>query len=324
MSAKDINDLSISLLNCKMPHEIHRKARDLKDLPHWKGTEYRTFLLYTGIVVLKNIMSYEVYQHFLLLVCAATICETQTFSRYLPVAKMLIDHFIECWRGIYAEDAYITSNVHNLIHMVDDVTKFGELSTFSAYPFETTLGCIKRLLRKGHRPLAQVAKRIIEKTRQDCAKGLPEAKNNEVVLTKPNKGGNVPPKFHLATTMGNELGFYSKIDLGDFCLATDAANKWFLTRTDEIACVENILAAGNKIALYCRTITNKKDFFNTPVKSSALNIFAINYCAKETHAYKMLYVHDIKCKFVFVEYKDEREKCDVLIPLLHTYCQPTA
>lgn len=323
LSAKSIEYISQSLQKCKMPHEIHRATRGLDCLSRWKATEYRTMLLYTGFVVLKGQLPFEVYQNFLVLFCAIKICESKTFTRYLPLAEMLIDEFIETFLDIYGE-AYMTSNVHNLAHLVDDVTMFGELQSISTYPFENTLQFIKKLIRNGRNPLAQVAKRITEKFRFDC--GLyrsSESKNSEVVLTKQNIGENVPSTFYLATNDENRLTFYSKIDLGNFCLTTDTANKWFFTRKNEIACLENILSVGNKVSLYCRIITNKKDFFETPIKSSALNIFSINYSSNETcNTWKLLQIDDIQCKFVFIEFAGDysEKKCDVLIPLEHTYC----
>lgn len=79
----------------------------------------------------------------------------------LLVAREMLLQFIETYAELYGKH-HITSNVHNLSHAVDEVERFGELETFSAYPFESALGKVKRLLRKGSRPLEQVAKRLIE------------------------------------------------------------------------------------------------------------------------------------------------------------------
>lgn len=45
------------LENCQqhMPNDIHRAVRKLDCLRHWKGLEYRTILLYIGMVVLKEV-----------------------------------------------------------------------------------------------------------------------------------------------------------------------------------------------------------------------------------------------------------------------------
>lgn len=129
------------LIECKIRAEFHRAVR-VDCLSHWKGTELRTFLHYIGIVVLKDNLQYEVYEHFLLLFCAVAICSSKRYFQYLNVARLMIDQYVE---------------VHNLTHLVDEVEHYGELESFSAYPFESMLGQVKRLLRHGDRPLAQIA-----------------------------------------------------------------------------------------------------------------------------------------------------------------------
>jgi hypothetical protein len=49
-----------------IPSEFNRKCRSLKDLKHWKATEYRTFLLYLGPLALRGILNEKMYTHFLL------------------------------------------------------------------------------------------------------------------------------------------------------------------------------------------------------------------------------------------------------------------
>lgn len=50
-SSQRTSDVSDYLKSCKMPAEFKRKVRGLDMLAYWKGTEYRTFLHYIGIIV---------------------------------------------------------------------------------------------------------------------------------------------------------------------------------------------------------------------------------------------------------------------------------
>ena len=72
--------LDLELIKLFIPDEFSRKSRSLEDLPHFKATEFRLFLVYTGIVVLKSNLSKEKYKHFLLLHCAVFILLTEASS----------------------------------------------------------------------------------------------------------------------------------------------------------------------------------------------------------------------------------------------------
>lgn len=50
--------------NKTRPSDLHRKIRSLNDIKYWKGTEFRTFLLYVGIVALKDRLGQEEYTMF--------------------------------------------------------------------------------------------------------------------------------------------------------------------------------------------------------------------------------------------------------------------
>ena len=77
ISANQINEISSLLLslNGYMPSEFSRQPRSLKDLDRWKATEFRQFLLYTGPIVLQDIISDNAYEHFLALSMTLTILQ---------------------------------------------------------------------------------------------------------------------------------------------------------------------------------------------------------------------------------------------------------
>ena len=57
------------------PREFSRKPRSLKELDHWKATEFRSFLLYTGPSSLKGVLPKKKFRHFMLLHTAIYILE---------------------------------------------------------------------------------------------------------------------------------------------------------------------------------------------------------------------------------------------------------
>ncbi|KAB0792124.1 hypothetical protein PPYR_14085 [Photinus pyralis] len=305
-SAQEINRISNFLLQCRMPYEIHRAVRGLDCLAFWKGLEFRTFLLYIGPVLLKDFLTDNVYQHFLMLFCAVTICSCSEYVNYLELAETLLNAYIEKYIEIYGEDA-ITSNVHNLCHLVDDVRRFGNLESFSAYPFENMLHHIKCLLRTGNNPLSQVAKRITEFNQSNKyqirkSTSFPtlrqEVKVKDTELTENNLQGNL---FH-------------KIILNEgLVLNGEVRNKWFLTRNNEIVGMKYATIINNAIYIYGSSLKRIAPFFETPIKSSHLNIFK---ASSEKNSLTLFSISEIKCKLVMIQLcHNER----VFIPLLHSF-----
>lgn len=296
-SARDISIVSTFLLKCKMPSEIHRAVRALDTLSYWKGTEYRTFLLYISIVILKKVLSVDVYQHFLLLFCATSICSTERFTHFLPLAEKMLDNYVEMYRDFYGED-YMTSNIHNLTHLTHEVKKFGVLSTFNAYPFENRLFYLKKLLRNGNCPLPQIAKRLGERLDVDDryenpkTEKLPNLKNTDI------------------------QGHSKVIQFREFSLnSRHFKDRWFLTLKNQIVSMRHSILRNKNIDIYGSPVIKTQNVFEHPIKSSYLNIYKSDGVLGSLCEYS---ANDVQCKLVTVI--DDNEL--VFIPLLHTYILP--
>lgn len=150
-------------LNGEMPAEFARQPRSLVEVDRWKATEFRQFLLYTGPVVLKSVVSKEIYEHFVTLSLASSILLDENDARrrhYLDYARDLMLHFVHTVKDVYGE-TFTVYNVHALTHIADDA-KNESLSKISAFPFENHLQILKRLIRNGNNPMVQVIKRFSE------------------------------------------------------------------------------------------------------------------------------------------------------------------
>lgn len=295
---KDIKTVSDFLIKCKMPIEIHRAIRDIGVLAHWKATEYRTFLLYLSITILKRVLTAEVYQHFLLFFCAITICTTDVhIQKLLPLAESMLEHYIEHYRDFYGEH-YMTSNVHNLSHLIHEVRRFGILSMFNAYPFENRLYQIKQLLRTGNCPLSQIAKRISEIFHIE-ANTTPDIKN--ITFPYLEKAPDI-------------YGRSKEVKFQTFLLNTKFQNKWFLTTEKKIISMHYAKVENNKIVIYGQPLKYIKDVFETPIRSSILNIYKSDITdAEPLEAFDFT---RLLCKMVAVEDNDNNF---VFVPLLHSY-----
>lgn len=56
----------------------------------------------------------------------------------------------------------ISHNVHIILHLADDVKKYGPLNNFSAFPFESFMQPLKKKIKSGVKPLQQLIRRYAE------------------------------------------------------------------------------------------------------------------------------------------------------------------
>lgn len=162
LSAAESKEISIYLEKCTLPSEIHRKMRTLVEIRRWKATEFRSYLLYVNVVVLKRYLRPKFYEHFLLFYCANVIFSSDYHvNTLLDIADNMLKHFVYIFKSLYGCE-YVKSNMHNLIHVAEEVRKFGTFKIFSTYKFENKFQSIKKLVRSGNYQLKQVANRLFE------------------------------------------------------------------------------------------------------------------------------------------------------------------
>lgn len=292
-SIANVEQMSSILNNLKLPIEIHRASRGLDVLTHWKASECAVFLNYVGIALLKYFLVEHHYEKFLRLFIATTICSSNYFKRFLPVALQLFKDFISSY---YSEFNSVTSNTHNLIHVVDECERFGPLPSMSSYPFENHLFKIKNLLRSGRLPLPQVINRLTEMS-------FVESASMRSVADFPNyKYPNKKKPFQ-----------FSHVELREgFVLNTKFENKWFLTRNGEIVAMNCVDSSG----INDSKLKKIGDFFNAPIKSSKINVFQTTNTAENNFEGNKTYqINDILCKLVATTIFSQT----VFVPLHHSY-----
>lgn len=152
----------LNSLRTDFPCTFQRKPRGIDEVERWKATEFRTFLLYAGPVALKKLLPDNFYNHFLVLHVATRILATPSIHRTQnEYANELLRYFVQEMGELYGT-AHIVYNVHSLIHLAGDCLRHGPLDAFSAFPFESYLGKLKRMLRTTNSPLSQLSRRISE------------------------------------------------------------------------------------------------------------------------------------------------------------------
>lgn len=158
-----ISERLLMTIKPNIPAEFTRDCRSLEHFPFWKATEFKQFLNYSGIVVLKGIVNDDIYHHFLLYHCSIRLLsQPLPDERNISLAENMLKDFVENFPNIYG--AYsISHNVHNLLHLADCVRQFGPLSSFSAYKFECYMQQLKGNLHNSNKVLQQLRNRQLER-----------------------------------------------------------------------------------------------------------------------------------------------------------------
>ncbi|EDO64205.2 AGAP002950-PA [Anopheles gambiae str. PEST] len=275
--------------------EIHRKFRSLHDVNHWKGSEFSSFLYYASFSVLKNIMSDEQHKHYMLYFCSITLFSSNIYKEHWLLANNLITLFVKKYVDVYGPQ-FISSNVHNLTHIFEEVDEFGPLRTLSSYLFENALQHIKNLLRNGWRSLEQVINRIAEQEayyvhKKDDISSYPSIKQR----------GNI-------TTLHVRKGF---------CLKPGHRDGWFLTKSGNVCQYINVVAQENvtSLKIIARKLSNSTHCFDYPFTSKLINMHRGNLRSfEETEV--QIDLQDVKCKLVAVPLPKDNEFD--FVPLVHT------
>ena len=270
---------NLAALNGKMPSEFARQPRSLLELDRWKATELRQFVLYTGPLVLRNVVSDNIYKHFLTLTVALSIMldsDDDKRNSYLGYANELIVYFVKKCKDIYG-DTFTVYNVHSLTHLHEDVEFFKcSLNDISAFQFENHLQSLKKSVRKAENPIAQIAKRQAE-----------------------FQNANAKPNVNKGLTM------YVSTKMKDSC---------FLLNTEHFAFVREKRQDGK---LVCDVLSQRhmELFFDNPCDSKLLNIAYINIRNMRERSKRMLLERDqLYRKAAFLPYNEGH----VIFPLLHS------
>lgn len=150
-----------------VPVEFARKPRSLTELDRWKATELRQLLLYMGPVMLGAFLDRNMYSNFMLLFSGIALLVSPRLSCHTQYAQILLRSFVSHFGEIYGKDQ-IVYNVHALVHLPEEVQRHGCLDSYSAFPYESYLHKLKKLVRKPDFPLAQIIRQLSEMKTTDA------------------------------------------------------------------------------------------------------------------------------------------------------------
>lgn len=281
-----ISSLQASLISQKLlalahhiPSEFVRKPRALSERHRWKATELRQFLLFTGPVVLRDVLLPQIYDNFMLLSVAIYILISPQYCLQMnQLAHHFLLSFVKHYGLLYGKDQLVY-NVHGLVHLADDVKVHGHLDTISGFPFENLLGELKRMIRKADKPLAQVIRRLSE--HEQSGSNFDSSDQQGTSLKTPHQDGPVPEWISGNISQFKQLtadGIILKASSKDDCIVIDG----------KIASVQNIVAYdGREYAMY-QEYKVKEALYSYPLDSRELGIYIVSHLCPVLHSVEIV------------------------------------
>ncbi len=152
-----ISQIDNDIQKIKPPHELPRRPRSIDThLKFWKASEYRAFILFYAIPVLKKYLQAEYIHHLSLLVFALhKLLSNKIKNETLPTIQAKLKLFYSLIPKLYCKEV-CTANMHSLIHLVKFVVLWGPLWTTSTFPFENANGVLKRQIHGTRNVLQQM------------------------------------------------------------------------------------------------------------------------------------------------------------------------
>lgn len=247
-----------------LPTDFSRRPRSLDVYRYWKATEYRTFLLFTGIVSLKDVVPNDVYCNFTLLHAAIyLLCDPDNCESNLAVAQKCLDQFVATVSTIYGKNM-VVYNVHALLHLCQDASIHGNLDKFSAFQFENKLGQIKNKLRAKTLPLQQIVNRLSEQG--ECL----TYQNKSTINFKNVWQGGVILNLPIYSVQ------YKSLFFKDAKFSVNEKDCYFMDYNCMYFKIVNIVKSDDKVFFISKQFRDISPFYSYPFSSLKLNIAKVN------------------------------------------------
>ena len=248
---KDKDEISkrIEKINETVPNDFQRKLRSLTFILRYKASELRSFLLYYGPIVLKNILRSDLYQNFMKLHVAIKICVNQKFYKMNTLTEKLIDEFILEMAEIYGEHE-IVHNVHALHHIPKECEARGVLDNFSCFEFENNMSLIKKLIHSSKNPMQQLQNRIAEI----------------------NSISHLPSFFDNYTTLSSEIIDSNRATINGYKFSTNQRDCYALVDNKSFK-ITSFYKKNNHMYAKGQYFKKYNDVFKYPINSTFLDIF---------------------------------------------------
>ena len=252
---------ALILIRDHVPSEFARKPRQISELDRWKATELRQFLLYTGPLCLRGILSETLYSNFMLLSAGMFILLSPNLClQYRQFAGDLLRLFVCNVGELYGQET-LTYNMHATVHLADEVKLHGNLDNVSGFVFENYLGKLKKMVRAPNAKLQQVVKRLSER----C---MTTSNMTIDILQKEHQGGPLPPRFGFCQQFKefHQKAYKVTVLRKDRCIIVGGT----------VALARNFVTTDEGQFVIFQRFKHMQSFYTYPVESDQLGVYSVS------------------------------------------------
>lgn len=282
------------------PTNFARKPRSLRCVGLWKASEFKAFLLYTGPLVLKGVISNALYNHFMKLSIAIRLLSSaRHFKKHRNLCGILLRDFVRDIPILY-DRSVMTYNVHCLIHLSDQTEYHGFLDRFSCFDFESYLGYLKHILRSHKNYLSEITNKLTLKNSFDIQK------DKEIKFLLRHNDGPLDKllgiQYRAVIYKGIRFSTYF-YNCKDCCVFDDRS----------VYLIYNIVVDHEKeCSLLCIKFRKMSPFFSRPIDSKEMSIFDVSDCGSR---YDIIPLKSLTSKGVLLPFQSSY----IFLPVVNTF-----
>lgn len=156
----------------------------------------------------------------------------------------------------------VSHNLHYLLHICDDVEKFGTLQEFSAFPFKNYLQSILKMIRKNNKELQQIVCRFSK--RNYCM--------NSNIRVRRNKSQFLNSHFNGPLINYHNCNQFGKVVFKQFILKINEPDNCCSLKNGNVIVIRNFVINNKGFFIIGNKYKTLTDFYTMPCESSKLGI----------------------------------------------------
>ena len=137
LTESDMKIVDDKMMKIAATQQIGRLTTPISNRKNWKAREWENYILYYSAPILLPLLSPTLFNHWLLLVESLYILlKDRIHIDELNKCYQMLDEFVKQTENLYDVTA-MTFNLHQLLHITENVLNWGPLWTISTFSFES-------------------------------------------------------------------------------------------------------------------------------------------------------------------------------------------